>query len=81
MLILGGDHSGFVDENSTIDHFIQVSGQSSARYDVGRLPPKSPDPSTKLGGFHENDTLREFLSRPFKPQGQRLFVWRCVAAE
>lgn len=78
VIILRDAHSGFVNAQGLIDHFIQVYGSSGKKYDVDNLP-RHENLSGKVGGLYQDETLRDFLSRPFyQGQDRRLEIWRKV---
>ena len=79
VLILRDDHSGYVNQNGTIDHFIQVFGESGKVRDPNNLP-RHPLPDNNIGGVYYADTLKEFLGRPsWKGPIGKLEVWRRTA--
>jgi len=75
VLIYKDDHSGVVNNNKLIDHFLQVFGKSGTIYPCDSLP-KNKDLGGTAGGLYENETLVDFLQRPFNKTGPRLEVWR-----
>jgi hypothetical protein len=84
VLVLRDDHSGYVNESGTIDHFVQLSNLDKitpiVRHDASALP-KHPFPGWKYGGLFLGDTLRDFLEKPFLSilnpgLTKRLEVWR-----
>lgn len=80
VIILRDDHSGYVSAPGRIDHFIQVFGASGTKYDAGNLPSHA-SLGGKVGGLYLNETLKDFLCRPFyKGTDRRVEVWRPSAA-
>ena len=77
VIILRDDHSGYVNESGRIDHFIQVEGTSrvDVKYDAGELPSHaSIDP--KIGGLYRDETIKQFVDRPFRKEPLIVEVWR-----
>lgn len=67
VMIIGDSHSGVVNANGTIDHFIQIEGRSGTHYNTW-------DPAfRKL--VRKNNTLEQFLNRPIY-RNMTLEVWR-----
>lgn len=78
VIIIRDDHSGVVNERGRIDHFIQVRGAVGKKYDAGKLPRHQE--GGDVGGLYLDDTLEQFLSRPFyKGSDKRVEVWRRTA--
>jgi hypothetical protein len=67
VLIVGDSHSGVVNKNAAIDHFIQIEGRSGTHYD-----PRD-DGFRKL--LRRNNTLEQFLNRPVY-RNMALEIWR-----
>lgn len=64
ILIIRSDHSGRVNSSGTIDHFIQVYGESGVPRDPLDLPEHKED---KPGGLYENNSLNMFVSAMSAP--------------
>lgn len=85
VVLLRGNHAGFVTKGAKVDHFIQAPGDSGKRYAIGKLP--KPITRSKgydepiTGGFFEQDTIIGFLkSRSSKyATGNSFEVWRADA--
>lgn len=82
VLILGKNwaHSGFVNANGTIDHFIQVPPdfQKGEKWGKEHALNNLPKPTQgRLGGFLKGDTLADFLGRiSNKEIIKSVVVWR-----
>ncbi len=63
VLFLRDAHSGFVNANYTIDHFLQLLGQIGVRRSPNDLP-RFVDGSGQPGGLFLGDSLSRFLRRP-----------------
>lgn len=77
VIIIRDDHSGYVNEQGLIDHFIQVYGtsRSAVKYDAKKLPLNS-SLGGKVGGLYQNESLDDFLNRPFRKTPMIVEVWR-----
>lgn len=81
VVFLGDLHSGFVNDNNRIDHFIQVYGQTGIRR-VAREPddlPKAPLPEGVAGGLFLGHTFENFhgaLSEKGRELVKSVEVWR-----
>ncbi|RPI71986.1 MAG: hypothetical protein EHM45_22775, partial [Desulfobacteraceae bacterium] len=69
VLIIGDSHSGIVNLNGTIDHFIQIEGASGTHYD--------PQAAAFQTLVRRNNTLEEFLNRPIYKK-LPLEIWRFI---
>jgi ferric-dicitrate binding protein FerR (iron transport regulator) len=69
VLVIGDSHSGVVNLNGTIDHFIQIEGTSGTHYD--------PQEASFQTLVRRNNTLEEFLNRPIY-QKLPLEIWRFI---
>ena len=83
VILLRDDHSGYVNSDGKIDHFIQVYGKSGTKYDASKLPRHTapdtdePPPAESVGGLYLGDTLARFLKRPFyKGPAGSVEIWR-----
>ena len=69
VLVIGDSHSGVVNLNGTIDHFIQIEGTSGTHYD--------PLQASFQTLVRRNNTLEEFLNRPIYKK-LPLEIWRFI---
>jgi hypothetical protein len=78
VIIIGDAHSGFVNEEKLIDHFIQMEGASGAAYKPEEIPMhmNQADINYKKGGFFMGDTLIQMRSRMFTKNPLIIEVWR-----
>lgn len=75
VIIIRNDHSGYVNQQGLIDHFIQVYGASGTKYNAEELPLHS-SLGGKVGGLYLDETFKQFLSRPFRQRDMTVEVWR-----
>lgn len=76
VIFLRDAHSGFVNENYQIDHFLQLLGEIGRPRSANQLP-LFDETSVQRGGLFLGDTLEDFLGRPIMqgPLGS-VEVWR-----
>lgn len=76
VIFLRDAHSGFVNDDYRIDHFLQLLGQIGQPRSASQLPRFDPQ-SSQRGGLFLGDTFEQFLSRPIMqgPLGA-VEVWR-----
>jgi len=76
VIFLRDAHSGFVNDNYQIDHFLQLLGEIGQPRVANQLPRFDPQ-SGQRGGLFLGDTFSQFLSRPIVqgPLGS-VEVWR-----
>jgi len=75
----GGGHSGYVNAQGRIDHFIQLQGESGNKRkarDPKKLP-QAPIPGN-AGGLFTGDTLKQMFNRRFNKNPGEVEVWRPV---
>src|SRR4029434_4482818 len=77
VIIIRDDHSGYVNEKGKIDHFIQAEGTSfgDAKYNADELPPHE-SLNGKIGGLYRDETVEQFLDRPYRKTPRIVEVWR-----
>lgn len=76
VLFIRDAHSGYVNENYTIDHFLQIYGETGRERSPNSLP-RHIEGSDQPGGLFLGDSLAKFLSRPMLQSALgSLEVWR-----
>ncbi len=74
VVIFADAHSGVVNGQGLIDHFVQRSGASGTRY--------TPEEVQKLDSLHRDWTLLDILNfKRIGPQGNEIFPYREAAVE
>ena len=76
ILLDSGGHSGYVNSDGKIDHFIQLQGEVGKKRATDQLP-KAPVPNN-AGGLFLGDTLKQMIHRRFKKNPGKVEVWRKI---
>jgi hypothetical protein len=79
VVIIEEAHSGFINKDGNVDHFLQMSNSIGTYYKIEDIEKKylAPLPKSEKGGLFLNDTWATFLGRRFtqNPIG-KIEVWR-----
>jgi hypothetical protein len=79
VVIVEEAHSGFINKDGNVDHFLQMSNSVGTYYSIKDVETKylAPRPKDEKGGLFLNDTWATFIGRRFSPNPiGKLEVWR-----
>jgi hypothetical protein len=79
VVIIENDHSGFINNNGNVDHFLQMSKSVGKYYEIKDIENKylAPLPKEEKGGLFLNDTWATFIGRRFSTKPiEKIEVWR-----
>ena len=79
VVIIEEAHSGFINKDGNVDHFLQMSKSIGTYYTIKDIETKylAPRPNDEKGGLFLNDTWSTFIGRRFSPNPiGKIEIWR-----
>jgi hypothetical protein len=79
VVIIEEAHSGFINKDGNVDHFLQMSKSVGTYYTIKDIETKylAPRPNDEKGGLFLNDTWSTFIGRRFSPNPiGKIEIWR-----